>query len=98
MSVPICAIASSPRASRFSRWTICSQGWSAIHHLRGHPQFEFRRQDVTVPFEIESGVDFVLHMASPASPRDYMMFPIETLDVGSLGTRQMLELAQRKNA
>ncbi len=69
-----------------------------IEHLRGHPRFEFRRQDVTLPFEVDVGVDFVLHMASPASPRDYMMYPIETLDVGSLGTRQMLELAQSKAA
>jgi len=69
-----------------------------IDHLRGNPRFEFRLQDVTLPFEVDSTVDFVIHMASPASPRDYMMYPIETLDVGSLGTRQMLELAQRKNA
>jgi dTDP-glucose 4,6-dehydratase len=40
----------------------------------------------------------VLHLASPASPKDYLQFPIETLDVGSLGTRQMLELAQRHNS
>ncbi len=58
-----------------------------IEHLRGNPGFEFRLQDVTEPFEIESGVDFVLHMASPASPKDYMEHPIETLDVGSIGTR-----------
>ena len=69
-----------------------------IEHLCGHPRFEFRLQDVTLPFDIDGGVDFVLHMASPASPRDYMMYPIETLDVGSLGTKQMLELAQKKDA
>jgi dTDP-glucose 4,6-dehydratase len=69
-----------------------------LEHLRGHPHFEFRLQDVTLPFDVDGGVDFVLHMASPASPRDYMMYPIETLDVGSLGTRQMLELARKKDA
>jgi dTDP-glucose 4,6-dehydratase len=69
-----------------------------LDHLRGNPHFEFRFQDVTLPFEIDSTVDYVIHMASPASPRDYMMYPIETLDVGSLGTRQMLELAQMKDA
>jgi dTDP-glucose 4,6-dehydratase len=69
-----------------------------LEHLRGHPHLDFRLQDVTLPFDIDGGVDYVLHMASPASPRDYMMYPIETLDVGSLGTRQMLELAQRKEA
>jgi dTDP-glucose 4,6-dehydratase len=69
-----------------------------LDHLRGRPDFEFRLQDVTAPFDVEGDVDYVLHMASPASPRDYLMYPIETLDVGSLGTRQMLELAQRKKA
>ncbi len=69
-----------------------------LEHLRGNPHFEFRRHDVTLPFDVDGGVDFVLHMASPASPRDYMMYPIETLDVGSLGTRNMLELAQKKDA
>jgi dTDP-glucose 4,6-dehydratase len=69
-----------------------------IDHLQGNPDFEFRKQDVTEPFEIEGRVDFVLHMASPASPRDYLEHPIETLDVGSIGTRRMLELAQAKDA
>jgi dTDP-glucose 4,6-dehydratase len=69
-----------------------------LDHLRGHPNFEFRLQDATLPFDVESGVAFVIHMASPASPRDYLMYPIETLDVGSIGTRRMLELALRKNA
>jgi dTDP-glucose 4,6-dehydratase len=69
-----------------------------IAHLAGHPHFQFVRHDVTVPFEMEDPVDTVLHMASPASPKDYLEFPIETLDVGSAGTRQMLELARAKNA
>jgi dTDP-glucose 4,6-dehydratase len=43
-------------------------------------------------------VDCVLHMASPASPKDYLEHPIETLDVGSLGTRRMLDLALEKGA
>lgn len=69
-----------------------------IEHLYGRPDFEFRFQDVTEPFEIEGPVDYVVHMASPASPKDYMDHPIETLDVGSIGTRRMLELAQQKDA
>jgi dTDP-glucose 4,6-dehydratase len=69
-----------------------------IEDLRGNPAFEFRFQDVTQPFEIESEVDFVLHLASPASPRDYMEHPIETLEVGSLGTRRMLDLAEKNGA
>jgi dTDP-glucose 4,6-dehydratase len=69
-----------------------------LDHLRGNPNFEFRRHDVTTPVEVTGAVDYVVHMASPASPKDYLEHPIETLDVGSLGTRQMLELAQRKSA
>ncbi len=69
-----------------------------IEHLRRNPSFQFRRQDVSAPFDVEGAVDFVVHMASPASPKDYLMYPIETMDVGSIGTRNMLELAQKKNA
>lgn len=69
-----------------------------ICHLYEDPRFQFIPQDVTEPFEIEGKADFVLHLASPASPKDYLEFPIETMDVGSLGTKQMLELALRDNA
>jgi dTDP-glucose 4,6-dehydratase len=73
-----------------------------IAHLRAHPHFRFLRHDVTCPLPGEVSnvdrVDFVLHLASPASPKDYLEFPIETMDVGSLGTRQMLELAHRSDA
>jgi dTDP-glucose 4,6-dehydratase len=69
-----------------------------IAHLAGNPAFEFRRQDVIAPFMAEGPFDFVIHAASPASPKDYLAHPIETLDVGSLGTRHMLELAEKNNA
>ena len=69
-----------------------------LAHLEGSPQFQFIFRDVTQPIEVEGSVDGVLHLASPASPKDYLAFPIETLAVGSLGTRQMLELARRYNA
>lgn len=69
-----------------------------IAHLRGNPHFHFILHDVTRPLPVEDHVDYVLHLASPASPKDYLEFPIETMDVGSLGTRQMLELAERSNA
>ncbi len=46
------------------------------------------------PLAVDGTVDAVLHMASPASPKDYLEHPIETLDVGSPGTRHMLELAR----
>jgi dTDP-glucose 4,6-dehydratase len=67
-----------------------------LKHLDGHPGFRFLEHDVTRPLPQEllaQPADAVLHMASPASPVDYLEHPIETLDVGSLGTRNMLELA-----
>jgi len=69
-----------------------------LTHLAGHSSFHFVAQDITAPFTVEGPVDCVVNMASPASPRDYLEHPIETLDVGSLGTRRMLELALEKNA
>jgi len=69
-----------------------------IEHLNSNPAFEFREWDVCRPLEIEEPVDGVLHLASLASPKDYFEHPIETLDVGSEGTRNMLELARRNGA
>jgi len=69
-----------------------------LAHLTAESQFSFREQDVTHEFTVEGPVDCVLHMASPASPKDYLEHPIETLDVGSLGTRRTLELAREKGA
>jgi dTDP-glucose 4,6-dehydratase len=65
-----------------------------LAHLSGHSGFRFIRHDVTQPVELDGAIDAVLHMASPASPKDYLEHPIETLDVGSIGTRNMLELAR----
>jgi dTDP-glucose 4,6-dehydratase len=69
-----------------------------LAHLKGRDGFRFVKQDITKPFTVEGLVDCVVNMASPASPKDYLEHPIETLDVGSLGTRQMLELAREKGA
>src|SRR5215471_6860283 len=69
-----------------------------VSHLKGHPCFTFREQDITRPFTVEGPVDCVVNMASPASPKDYLEHPIETLDVGSAGSRNMLELALEKEA
>jgi dTDP-glucose 4,6-dehydratase len=69
-----------------------------IAHLKGRPGFDFRKQDITHPFSVEGTVDGVINMASPASPKDYLEYPIETLDVGSIGSRNMLELALEKDA
>jgi dTDP-glucose 4,6-dehydratase len=69
-----------------------------LEHLAGQTRFRLIRHDVTLPLALDGPVDAVIHMASPASPKDYLQHPIETLDVGSAGTRQMLELARAHNA
>ena len=69
-----------------------------IEPLRSHPRFEFIRQDVSTPFEVDGPVERVFHMASPASPFDYLGAPIETLMVGSAGTKNMLDIALRHGA
>ena len=69
-----------------------------VAHLEGRDDFRLLVHDVTVPFEIEEDVDYVLHFASPASPLDYLELPIQTLKVGSLGTHNTLGLAKAKKA
>jgi len=69
-----------------------------IAHLEDNPRFEFVEQDICKPFDVPDPVDGVLNLASPASPKDYLAHPLETLEVGSSGTRNMLELARRHNA
>jgi dTDP-glucose 4,6-dehydratase len=69
-----------------------------IAHLDANPSFRFVEHDVTRPFAIDGPVDAVLHFASPASPKDYLAHPLETLAVGADGTRNALELATAKGA
>ena len=69
-----------------------------ISRLENQPGFVFQFGDVSERVAVTGRVDAVLHMASPASPKDYLEHPIETLDVGSLGTRNMLELARQHEA
>jgi len=69
-----------------------------LAHLDQEPRFRWIEQDITQPFAIEGPVDCVANLASPASPKDYLEHPIETLDVGSIGCRRMLELALEKDA
>ena len=61
-------------------------------------RFRFERYDVTNYLHVEGHVDWVLHFASPASPRDYLRYPIQTLKVGGLGTFHALGLARSKRA
>lgn len=69
-----------------------------IAHLIGHPRFEFIQHDVTNFTYVAGEVNYILHFASPASPIDYLKFPIQTLKVGSLGTHKALGLAKAKGA
>jgi dTDP-glucose 4,6-dehydratase len=69
-----------------------------IEHLRNRPGFEFIKHDVSLPIEVAGDVDRVLHLASPASPRDFPTVPIQIVKVGTLGTHNMLGLALNKGA
>jgi dTDP-glucose 4,6-dehydratase len=69
-----------------------------IEHLRSTDQFVFVNHDVTAPFFLDEPVDFIFHLASPASPIDYLRLPLHTLKVGSYGTHHMLGLAKFKRA
>lgn len=69
-----------------------------IEHLTGNEGFEFIKHDVTNFINVPGEVHLVFHMASPASPIDYLQLPIQTLKVGSLGTHNALGLAKAKNA
>jgi dTDP-glucose 4,6-dehydratase len=68
-----------------------------IDHIRD-PSFDFRHMDITEHVPISDDVDFVYHLASPASPIDYLRLPLHTLKVGSHGTHHMLGLAKYKRA
>lgn len=69
-----------------------------IAHLMGHERFSFIKHDVSNYIYVAGKIDAVLHFASPASPNDYLEYPIPTLKVGSLGTHNTLGLAKEKGA
>jgi dTDP-glucose 4,6-dehydratase len=69
-----------------------------IEPLRSNPRFDFQHHDISHPLELDGTIDQVLHFASPASPVDYLKYPIQTLKVGSLGTHNTLGLAKLKGA
>ena len=90
--------------------TLVDRGWSVIGidnlltgdanniaHLIGR-DFVFIKHDVTNYIHVDGPVDYVLHWASPASPIDYLQWPIPTLKVGALGTHKALGLAKAKGA
>ncbi|MDA0244190.1 MAG: SDR family oxidoreductase [Chloroflexi bacterium] len=69
-----------------------------IAHLFGNERFRFIKHNVSEYIYVEGAIDAVLHFASPASPIDYLIHPIPTLKVGSLGTLNTIGLAKAKNA
>lgn len=68
-----------------------------IEHLQ-HEQFKFIKHDVTEYIYCAGPIDYVIHFASPASPKDYLELPIQTLKVGAMGTHKALGLAKEKKA
>ena len=66
--------------------------------LQARPGFRLVRHNVTEYLRVDGPLDWVLHLASPASPRDYLELPIQTLKVGALGTHNALGLAKAKDA
>ncbi len=84
---------------------VCVDNFLTGHHTNighllenGHPYFTLIKHNVCEHIHIEGNVDAVFHLASPASPNDYLKFPIQTLKVGSLGTHNALGLAKEKKA
>lgn len=72
---------------------------SAAESFLDHPGYRFVRHDISEPLRgLPDGVDTVFHLASPASPLDYMRLPIETLRTGSIGTANVLDYAERCGA
>lgn len=69
-----------------------------IAHLKNESRFEFIEQDVTKFINVPGPVDAVMHFASPASPKSYLDFPIQTMKVGALGTHNALGVARAKKA
>ena len=68
-----------------------------IEHIRS-PDFRFELLDIVQPYFVDEHVDFVYHLASPASPIDYLRLPLHTLKVGSHGTHHTLGLAKKHRA
>jgi dTDP-glucose 4,6-dehydratase len=69
-----------------------------LTHLAKNKKFKLQKADVSKPLKVAGKVGYVLHLASPASPPDYLKHPVATMMVGSVGTRNALELALAKKA
>ncbi|MFH1395194.1 MAG: UDP-glucuronic acid decarboxylase family protein [Candidatus Omnitrophota bacterium] len=69
-----------------------------VNHVMQDPKFRLIEHDITKHLDINEKLDYVLNFASPASPVDYLNYPIETMKVGAIGTHNLLGLAKRHNA
>jgi len=76
---------------------LCTGNLDNLAHLKNEPRFSLVEQDICLPFDV-GAVDYVFNFASPASPVDYSRLGIETLQVGSAGTFNSLEIAKKYNA
>ncbi|MBA3431520.1 MAG: GDP-mannose 4,6-dehydratase, partial [Actinobacteria bacterium] len=69
-----------------------------LESIEDAENFRFENHDVTRSLKVDDDLDWVMHLASPASPPDYLRYPIETLKVGAFGTLNALKLAIEKKA
>ena len=69
-----------------------------IENFHSNKNFKFIEQDICEPIELKSSIEKIFHLASPASPKDYLKYPIKTLKTGSLGTENILKLGLRHSA
>ncbi len=71
---------------------------SNIESFFNYKNFQFIGQDIRSEIKLKKKIDFVLHFASPASPKDYLKYPIDTLQTGSIGTENILRIAKENKA
>ncbi len=69
-----------------------------IEHINSNPNFKFYEIDVCNEINLNDKIDYILHFASPASPIDYLKYPLKTLRIGSVGTENILNLALKKKS
>tara|TARA_B100000242_G_C43054302_1_gene492967 strand:+ start:120 stop:1055 length:936 start_codon:yes stop_codon:yes gene_type:complete len=71
---------------------------SNIENFHLNKNFKFIEQDICEPIELKNSIEKIFHLASPASPKDFLKYPIKTLKTGSLGTENILKLGLKHNA
>ncbi|HEX7730884.1 MAG TPA: UDP-glucuronic acid decarboxylase family protein [Terracidiphilus sp.] len=76
---------------------LCTGSLKNLEHLKREPRFEFLEHDICKAFDPER-VDYIFNFASPASPTDYLRLGVETLQVGSIGTQNVLDVAKKYGA